>query len=134
MGLNEFIASGRIKDAVFIYASEDAYCLAGMKDHMPVLLKAVPKGKDAASELESLAASIGGDIYISGHPDTDVLNKLNAKTFALSQANAIALSALKKSKVEMNFMPGRPSVCKERLLSLCNRRNDSAGSCDILFH
>jgi len=104
-GLNEFIASGKVKDAVFIYAAEAAYYLAELKGQMPVLFKAVPKGKDAASELENIAASIGGDIYISGHPDPDVLNKLNAKTFALSPANAIALSALKKSKVEMNFLP-----------------------------
>ncbi|MEK6580849.1 MAG: hypothetical protein AABZ25_00515, partial [Nitrospirota bacterium] len=53
-GLNEFIASGKINDAVFIYTSEDAYCLAGLKGNMPVLFKAVLKGKDAASELESI--------------------------------------------------------------------------------
>ncbi|TAL26520.1 MAG: hypothetical protein EPN94_03075 [Nitrospirae bacterium] len=103
--LNEFIASDNIKDAVFIYAAEASYYLAALKGQRPVLFKTVPKGKSAAAELEGLAASAGGDIYISGHPDPEVLNKLNAKTLALSPANAIALSALKKSKVEMNFMP-----------------------------
>lgn len=103
--LNEFISSGKVRDAVFIYAAEAAYYLAELKGQLPVLFKTVPKGKNAASELEGLSAACGGDIYISGHPEPEVLNKLNAKTFALSPSNAIAFSVMKKSKLEMNFMP-----------------------------
>lgn len=103
--INEFIMAAKMRDAIFIYAAEDAYHIAGLKDQKPILFRTILKGKNVISELERLTESFGGDIYVSGVPDPGLLDKVNTKTFSLSLSNAIALSVLKRPGFELNFIP-----------------------------
>ncbi|MBI4689895.1 MAG: PilN domain-containing protein [Nitrospirae bacterium] len=102
--VNEFISTGKVKDAVFIYAAEDAYYIAVLKDQRPVQFRVVLKGKNIVAEVEKLAESYGS-IYIAGTPEPDIRDKLNVKTFPLSLPNSVALSVLRRSGLELNFMP-----------------------------
>ncbi len=104
-GINEFLANVKTENAIFIFASENAYNIAVLKGKMPVFLKAIPRAAGAIDEIEKIIASEGGEVFVSGFPEQMLLDKINAKTFSLSIANSVALSALKKPRLEMNLMP-----------------------------
>ncbi len=103
--INEFITTGKIRDAIFVFATEDNYHIAGLKGQMPALFRTILKGKDIISEIEKLTESFSGGIYISGASEPVLLDKINAKTFPLSLPNAIALSVLRKQRFKFNFLP-----------------------------
>jgi len=102
--VNEFIGSSKIGNAIFIYAAEEAYHIAVLQDRMPVQFRMILESKNVITEIEKLAES-SGNIYVSGSLEPGVLDKLNAKPFSLTLSNAIALSVLRKPRLELSFIP-----------------------------
>ncbi|MBI4684023.1 MAG: PilN domain-containing protein [Nitrospirae bacterium] len=103
--INEFAQSEKVRDCLFVYATDDTYQIAGFKERIPVMLKAVPKTKDLKSELTKLSGDFAGLIYMAGDYDHDLLYKIDARTFPFSVSNAVALSVLRKPSFNLDFTP-----------------------------
>lgn len=104
-GVNAFIAASRITDAVFIYAEEGVYHVVVLKDQMPVQFRTILKGKAALDELEGFLSPFTCAKYISGIYDSGIAERIDANTCSISIADAVAQSALRKRRFELNFVP-----------------------------
>ncbi len=103
--LAEFIKSAREKNAIFMHKAENAYHIAVLRDNKPVLFKTVSKNEDIISELEELSGSFNAGIYVIGVHDPAGLSRVNAKAVSISLSGSVALSSLRRSAFEMNFIP-----------------------------
>jgi hypothetical protein len=104
--LNEFLKQVKEDNVIFVYPEDGIYCIAGVKNSAPEILRTVRGEKAAGLELERLQAAFGKGIYVSGAKDASVFERMNTKGIALSVPNAIAMSALKRRPIKMDFRPG----------------------------
>ncbi|MDH4231540.1 MAG: PilN domain-containing protein [Nitrospirota bacterium] len=94
-------------NGIFVNTSDDAYEVAGLYDSMPVYMKRIPKADpgDLAAEIETLAASYPAQLYIAGPVDQAAIAKYDSRKFQFQPLVLRALSAAKKTFLDLNFLP-----------------------------
>jgi len=92
-------------DGIFVNSADDAYEIAGLQNSMPVNMKRSPKAVDVKDEIERLAMSYPGRVYAAGPIEQSVLGKLDSKKFQLLTPDLLASSFVKKTFLDLNFLP-----------------------------
>lgn len=103
--LNEFISSRTARDAIFLYEGEREYCIAGLRDYMPVHFKVMHNYRETVSELERLKEVFGKGAYVANVKDMSPFEGLNIREVSFSMPQLIALSAIRKRAIKIGFMP-----------------------------
>ena len=99
------IAGEKKLEGIFVNSTDDAYEIAGLHASLPVYMKRVAKTADAKDEIEGLAMSYPGRLYAAGPMEPSVIGKLDNRKFQLLTADLLASSFVKKTSLELNFLP-----------------------------
>ncbi len=99
------IADERKLRGIFVNSTDDAYEIAGLHDSMPLFLKRLPKSADLTDEIEALAMTYPGKLYVSGPVEQAVTGKFNSKKFQVLAPDLLASSFVNNSCLNLNFLP-----------------------------
>ncbi len=92
-------------EGIFVNSADDAYEIAGLHDSMPVYIKRVPKVAEVKDEIEGLAMSYPGRVYVAGPIEQSVTGNLDCRKFQLLTPDLLAASFVKKTFFNLNFLP-----------------------------
>jgi len=92
-------------EGIFVNSTDDAYEIAGLYDSLPLYMKRVSKAADVKDEIEGLAMSYPGRLYAAGPMEQSVMGNLDSRKFQLLTADLLASSFVKKTSLELNFLP-----------------------------
>jgi hypothetical protein len=90
---------------LFVHATGEGYEISGIKNSCPVYLKGFSKNTDMVRELERLAVLYPGPVYLMGDADQAVTEKFRVRKFQPSVPRALALSAVQKHPLSLDFVP-----------------------------
>lgn len=99
------IAGEKNINGLFVNITEDSYEIAGLINSMPVYFKSYHKRIDLAEEIEKLLDLYPGSIYFMGNTDMTLEGKFTVKKVHVRISNALAVSYIKKSYLNLNFLP-----------------------------
>jgi Tfp pilus assembly protein PilN len=90
---------------LFVNAVGGGYEISGVKNSSPVYLKFFAKSADLVREIERLAVLYPGGVYFIGNVDAATVERFRGRKFASPVPGALALSALRKSSLNLDFLP-----------------------------
>jgi hypothetical protein len=99
------IAGEKKLKGIFVNSTDDAYEIAGLQDSMPVYMKRFPKTADVKDEIEGLATSYPGRLYVTGPIEQSVIGNLDSRKFQLLTPDLLAASFVKKTYFNLDFLP-----------------------------
>jgi Tfp pilus assembly protein PilN len=99
------IAGEKKLEGIFVNATDDAYEIAGLRGSMPLYMKRVPKPAHMKDEIEALAIQYPGRLYVTGPMEQSVTGQFNSRKFQVLTPDLLAVSFVKKSPLDLNFLP-----------------------------
>jgi hypothetical protein len=103
--LNAVIETEVVRDATFIYKGSRRHYILGLKNARPISIKTAAAISDVEKVLERLPEALKKDIYAAGMKDLVGLESFDIKKVTFSLPELLAISALKKREIVLNFMP-----------------------------
>jgi hypothetical protein len=103
--LNAVIETEVVRDATFIYKGLRRHYILGLKNARPISIKTAAAISDVEKVLERLPEALKKDIYASGMKDLVGLESFDIKMVTFSLPELLAISALKKREIVLNFIP-----------------------------
>lgn len=103
--LNAVIETEVVRDATFIYKGPRRHYILGLKNARPISIKTAAAVSDVEKVLERLPEALKKDIYAAGMKDLVGLESFDIKKVTFSLPELLAISALKKREILLNFVP-----------------------------
>lgn len=97
--------AGKNVNGLFVIGTGDGYEISGIKGSSPLYLKSFAKNADLAREIERLVVLYPGGVYFMGDVDAATVERFRGEKFAFPVARALALSALRKNSLNLDFLP-----------------------------
>jgi Tfp pilus assembly protein PilN len=122
--LNAIIETEAVRDAAFIYKGPKRHYVLGLKNALPMSIKTAASVSDVEAALERLPVTFGKDIYATEMEDISGLERFNIKKVDFFMPELLAVSALKKREIALDFVPEELAAMKLNyypyaLVSLC---------------
>ena len=99
------IAGEKNIKGLFVNITEDSYEITGLVNSMPIYFKSYQKSIDIAEEIEKLLLLYPGKLYFMGNADMTITGKFSGKKVHVRISNALAVSYIKRSYLNLNFLP-----------------------------
>lgn len=103
--LNEIITREHANDVTLLLKGHESHYLIRIKDKAPSAIKIINSDKNLSSEIEMLSATSGGVIYATDKEDFSHLDGLNIKVLSNSMSYLVAISAIKRRTINLDFTP-----------------------------
>lgn len=103
--LNAVIETEVVRDAAFIYKGPRRHYILELKNALPVSIKTAASVSEVEAALERRPETFGKDIYAAGMEDLVGLERFDIKSVAFSMPELLAVSALKKREIALDFVP-----------------------------
>jgi hypothetical protein len=105
--LCSFLKSSGVRkiNGLFVRMIDDAYEVFGLKNSLPVFFKKFSRDIDMSYEIEQLLVTQPGIVYFDGNQELALMEKFNSRKFPISVTDALALLEVKKSGLNLNFLP-----------------------------
>jgi hypothetical protein len=103
--LNDFLQTEALRNVLFHYSEEHAHYIFGIKERLPSLVKTAYSWTEAVADLKALSEKYGNGIFSSETDDKSALQDLSVKYAAYNLPNLIAVSTLRRTPVDLNFIP-----------------------------
>lgn len=99
------VAGEKAINGIFVTITDSSYEIAGLKNSMPAYMKGFMKKIDLSLELERLMVLYPGKVYFTGNIAPSIAEKFNSRKFEISVPNALAGSEVKKTFLNLDFLP-----------------------------
>lgn len=93
-------------NGIFVHVTADAVEMAGLRNGVPVYMKALPRRTDLLQVIESLSQQYPGRVFFDGSDDSVPGGRLTVTRVHLRIPQLLALSAVRKSRLDLELMPG----------------------------
>jgi Tfp pilus assembly protein PilN len=103
--LNAVIETEVVRDATFVYKGPRRHYILGLKNARPVSIRTAATVSDVEKVLERIPEALIRDIYSAGTEDLVGLEKFGIKKVKFSLPELLAVSALKKREIVLDFKP-----------------------------
>jgi hypothetical protein len=102
--MNEFMKTESARDVVFASKSNDTFHVTGIGEKGPEIIKSFSMGTGVRHEISQLSVTYSMGVFTSGIVDTEVLKDLDVRELTFSLPLLLALSAIKRRPVSLNFL------------------------------
>jgi len=99
------IAGEKNLKGLFVNITEDSYDITGLVNSRLVYFKSYNKSINIAGEIERLLILYPGTVYFMGNTDMRLTEKFTGKKVHVQISNALAVSYIKRSYLNLNFLP-----------------------------